>query len=193
MKAGRTLEALYLRPLAGRIREKGGVVQPGLATFHLLIDLKTEAVATYAALRPVLEGHAASLTRFSDRGIQTGAITVVLSGNRPTAVVAAEPVRLCGIDGRLADLTNGPAATLMPLVSESWGTAFAWNGQGGMPAGEQARLRDLVARARAQGRRIRFWGAADRREMWAAQRAAGVDLINTDRLGALREFLGEGR
>jgi glycerophosphoryl diester phosphodiesterase len=62
-----------------------------------------------------------------------------------------------------------------------------------MPAEEKARLRDLVERAHAQGRRIRFWGAADRREMWAVQKSAGVDLINTDRLGALREFLAGGR
>ncbi|MCC6234385.1 MAG: hypothetical protein IT580_17215, partial [Verrucomicrobiales bacterium] len=35
----------------------------------------------------------------------------------------------------------------------------------------------------------RFWGAADREEMWRAQHAAGVDMINTDRLAELAAYL----
>lgn len=58
-----------------------------------------------------------------------------------------------------------------------------------MPAAEQQKLRDLVARAHAQGRMVRFWGSPDCEPLWRAQFEAGVDLINTDKLAALAAFL----
>jgi hypothetical protein len=50
----RTLEALYLEPLARRVKENGGQVYPGGRGFVLLVDIKTEAESTYAALDKVL-------------------------------------------------------------------------------------------------------------------------------------------
>ncbi|MFM7215674.1 MAG: hypothetical protein ACKO3H_12440 [Verrucomicrobiota bacterium] len=46
-----------------------------------------------------------------------------------------------------------------------------------------------MRRAHEQGRRIRFWGARDNPVVWKEQFDAGVDLINTDKLEGLREFL----
>jgi glycerophosphoryl diester phosphodiesterase len=60
-----------------------------------------------------------------------------------------------------------------------------------MPEFEQARLKEIVTKAHAKGRRVRFWGAPDRKEFWQAMRAAGVDLINTDDLAGLSRFLSE--
>ena len=103
--------------------------------------------------------------------------------------VKAERTRWCAIDGRLPDLDSNPSVHLVPLVSNSWSPTFAWRGQGAFPPGESARLRAIVARAHAQGRRIRFWGGPDVESIWREQKAAGVDFINTDRLADLRRFL----
>lgn len=54
---------------------------------------------------------------------------------------------------------------------------------------DRRRLRQLVDQAHAQGRRIRFWGVQDQPFAWRELHAAGVDLINTDRLADLRAFL----
>jgi hypothetical protein len=58
-----------------------------------------------------------------------------------------------------------------------------------MPEGERVKLLDLVDRAHAQGRRIRFWAIPDRPEAWGELLKAGVDLINTDDLAGLQAFL----
>ena len=50
----RTLEALYLAPLRERVRANGGRVYRGGPTIVLLVDVKTEAETTYAALDAVL-------------------------------------------------------------------------------------------------------------------------------------------
>jgi hypothetical protein len=47
----------------------------------------------------------------------------------------------------------------------------------------------LVAQTRAQGRRLRFWATPDTPEVWQVLREEGVDLIGTDHLVGLRDFL----
>jgi hypothetical protein len=54
-------------------------------------------------------------------------------------------------------------------------------------------MADLLRRAHAQGRRVRFWGAPDFPGCWEIEWQAGVDFINTDRLATLRAFLLEKR
>lgn len=188
---GRTLQSLYLEPLRARVLAHGGRVHRDGPPIVLLIDFKTEAESTYPVLREALKPYRDLLTRFTADRTEMRAITVILSGNRPTAMVAAEAERWVGIDGRTPDLTAQPAPSrhLMPLVSDAWRTGFTWNGVGRIPEAEKKRLEELVSLAHAQGRLLRFWGAADREEMWAAQQAAGVDLINTDRLADLAAFL----
>lgn len=189
VRPGRTLEALYLEPLRERAAAHGGRVYPGGPTFWLLVDFKSEGPATWRVLRAVLERHRPWLTEFGPDSARTNAVTVVLSGNVPRDLLAAEPRRLAAVDGRLEDLDTRPSPGLVPWVSERWGRVFTWRGAGPMPEAERAKLRDWVARAHAQGRRVRFWGAPDFEPAWRAQLDAGVNLINTDRLAALADFL----
>ncbi|MEU6645300.1 hypothetical protein ABZ863_22450 [Saccharomonospora sp. NPDC046836] len=50
LTAERTLEALYLEPLRARVLATHGRVYQRPADFQLLVDIKTEANSTYAAL-----------------------------------------------------------------------------------------------------------------------------------------------
>ena len=190
-KPGRTLEKLYWEPLRERVQRHGGRVHPDGPTFTLLIDVKSEAEAAYRVLRTQLAAHATFLTRFSANETVPGAVTVILSGNRPTATVAAEASRWCAIDGRLDDLTAvpPPSVHLMPLVSQSWTPTFSWFEDGVLPETDRAALRRWVAVAHRQGRRLRFWGVPDQPFAWKELYAAGVDLINTDNLKGLNAFL----
>ena len=184
----RTLESLYLNPLRDRVQKNGGSVYPGGPEFLLLIDIKTEAEPTYAALDPLLGKYESMLTRFSSAGIRTNAITIVLSGERPIAVVSNQLTRLVSIDGRLPDLETNPATALVPLVSDNWTRLFRWRGEGLMPQPEKDRLMDMVTRAHAQKRKIRLWAAPDTPQSWRIQRQLGVDLINTDKLAEFGQF-----
>lgn len=189
VKAERTLQRLYLDPMQERVRQNGGRVYPDGPVFTLMIDVKSEAEATYLALRQVLENYAGMLSRFTPTNTVPGAVMVVLSGNRAVSRVAVEPERYVAIDGRLADLEGDPSPHLIPLISDNWVLHFRWRGEGEMPKEERDKLRRVVERAHAQGRRIRFWATPERREVWKELQAAGVDLINTDDLAGLRAFL----
>jgi len=136
------------------------------------------------------------LTVFSPDGRKDGAIVVIISGNRAREAMAGEAVRYAGYDGRLEDLGSGAPSTFIPLISDKWTAHFMWQGRGPMPESERQRLRDIVETAHTQGQRVRFWATPDdrseaRQAMWRELLSAGVDLINTDDLDGLQQFLLE--
>jgi hypothetical protein len=189
LKKERTLEALYLVPLAKEIEKNGGRVQNGRETFYLLIDIKSKAEPTYEALKKKLRPYHFMLTKFDKKSTSTGAVTIIISGNRPIAAMRNENQRWVGLDGRVSDLVNKPNRHLMPWISDNWRSYFRWDGRGEMPETEQVKLQSFVQQAHKNGQMIRFWGTPDVIPCWQVQIKAGVDFINSDRLKDLAGFL----
>lgn len=183
IQAGRTLEKLYLAPLKERFDKNNG--HPSVI---LLVDFKSEAVATWRALEPLLKKFEPMLTSYSGTNVRAGAVTVIISGNRPLYELAVQKERLAAIDGRLSDLTTDLPASLVPLVSDNWEKNFAWR-SGAISEAERKRLVATVRQAHQQGRLIRFWAIPDNAEAWELMVASGVDLVNTDKLRDLAEFM----
>ena len=189
VKPDRTLQALYLDPLRERVRRNGGRLYPAGPPAILLIDVKSDAEATYAALRELLKEYGDVLTVFRNGSVQAKAITVIISGNRAAKTIAAESVRYAAVDGRIEDLESNAPGSLIPLVSDNWTKVFKWHGTDPLPDDERHHLKQIVEKAHAQGRKVRFWATPDKPEVWAALFDAGVDLINTDDLEGLHKFL----
>lgn len=185
----RTLDRLYLDPLRERAKRNGGRVYPGGPVCWLFIDLKTEAGPTYTALNTLLTGYPDLVTRFESNRVVTNAVSVIVTGNRPRETIAAQAPRYAGYDGLLTDLESGVSPLLVPVISENWFSHFQWRGRETMPEAELVRLKEWVTKAHAQGRQLRFWGAPDQANFWQAMYDAKVDLINTDKLDELRDFL----
>src|SRR5262249_42610194 len=106
LRPERTLESLYLDPLRESARANGGRVYPGGPTVFLLIDVKTEAGPTYAALDRVLAGYADLLSVVRDGKFEAKAVTAVVSGNCAREAITAQAVRYAAIDGRPPDLDS---------------------------------------------------------------------------------------
>jgi hypothetical protein len=185
----RTLESLYLAPLASRVRENGGRVYPDGRRFCLLIDIKTDADEAYRQLQPLLSKYADMLTTVEHGQVRDGAVMVVLPGNRPIDALSTSATRHTGLDGRLDDLESELPAHLMPMISDSWPAHFAWRGDGPMPPAERAKLREIVRKAHEARRIVRFWATPEKEAVWRELQAAGVDLIGTDQLDRLAAFL----
>jgi hypothetical protein len=193
LRPERTLEKLYLDPLRKRIHANNGRVYRGGPTVYLLIDVKTEAKATYTALHQVLARYADILSVFDKGKFEQKAVTAVISGNRAPEMLAAQSVRYAGLDGRLTDLDSRVPTHEMPWISDRWTAQFQWLGEGLMPGAERAKLRELVQKAHQHGRLVRFWATPELPAVWREMRLAGVDLINTDKLAELQRFLLETR
>src|SRR4051812_19053570 len=93
LKPGRTLESLYLDPLRERVKANGGSVYRDGPPCWLLVDVKSEARSTYAALHDLLARYADMLTTINGDKFERKAITVVVSGNMAKDVMAKESRR----------------------------------------------------------------------------------------------------
>lgn len=182
LRADRSLRSLYLDPLLDRVREQGGSVHGDGLPFLLLVDVKQGRAEVVARLARDLPSYAAMLTRFHGDHVEPGAVTVVLSGDRPAGDALGDGERWFAVDGRLRDLDAGPGAARVPLVSEPWTRQFEWDGHGPFDEPERAKYESLVQTARARGRWLRFWGGPDRPETWDLWRSLGSTWIHTDRL-----------
>lgn len=194
VQRGRTLESLYLQPLREIVTRNRGAVYPADPdSVTLLIDIKSESVATYLALHEQLRRYQRILTRFTPNGIYEGAVTAIVSGNRPGELMQQQRTRYAGYDGRLSDLGVNTSPAFVPLISDNWTRHFAWQGVGPMPGAERAKLHAVVRTAHANGQRVRFWATPEaspqREAVWQELLAARVDYINTDHLRALRDVL----
>jgi len=185
----RTLEDLYLRPLQNLADKNGGQIYKQGPTVTLLVDIKSNGKAAYAALHELLAKYDSLISVETDNGFTEKAVTVIISGDRPFQEIEKSKPRRAGIDGRLKDLDSDQPATLLPLISDNWTIHFQYRGVGPMPETERQKLHDFVAKAHAKGRRIRFWATAESPLLWQELKTAGVDLIGTDELEQLRTFL----
>ncbi|MEV0978944.1 phosphatidylinositol-specific phospholipase C/glycerophosphodiester phosphodiesterase family protein [Streptomyces sp. NPDC049915] len=196
----RTLESLYLAPLAARVRAQGGSVYRGYRKpLQLLIDIKTEGSSTYRELDRHLSRYRHLFTTCAHGRVHPGPVTAVVSGDRAARIpMEAQTVRHAFYDGRLTDLGGSASASFIPLISDNWTLNFTWQGAGAFPDTERAKLRGIVAQAHARGQQVRFWATPDtpgpaRDALWTELLAAGVDYLNTDDLAGAETFLDTHR
>jgi len=190
----RTLRCLYLDPLRKRISQNSGRVYPNGPEFTLLIDIKSAAVPTYKMLDRILAEYRDIFTSFGPKGRNDKAVFAIVSGDRPRELMESQKLRYAGYDGRLTDLESDAPSDLIPLISANWTKHFTWNGTGEMPAEQYRKLREIVQAAHKKCRRVRFWATPDnpspaREALWRKLVSADVDLINTDDLKGLQQFL----
>jgi hypothetical protein len=189
LKPERSLELLYLAPLRKHIESNDGRVFAGDERLTLLVDVKTDGPAAYAALDKLLEKYDNVLSTRLDGKPRPGPLQVIVTGNRPIKAIAADGSRRVAVDGRLADLQRKSPQELFPLVSESWTSHFKWRGVGPMPTDERARLRQIAEQVLEKNSVLRFWATPDAPAVWSELQAAGVDVIGADDLEALQKFL----
>jgi hypothetical protein len=189
LRENRSLKSLYLEPLAKRVSENDGQVYRAAKRFILLIDFKSNGAASLDVLRKQLKPYLHMLTRYENGKIHLGAVTIIISGSRPVAEVAALKTRYVFVDGRFADLQAKTRSDLVPLVSAPWNGTFSWQGYGDISAKELQRLRAIIKAAHEQDKLVRFWAVPHSENLWQVFYNEGIDLINADDLPRLQKFL----
>jgi hypothetical protein len=184
-----SLEELYLDPLQERVDRLGSVHGDGLP-FHLWIDLKESSLELTEAVRGVLERYP-MFASFGDSGEARGPVVAILTGEeaaKARLVSGGGGRRACRDSNRFSE-SDPPADGRWTWYALRWRDHFGWDGRRGMPDAERQRLRMLVAAVHRKGRKLRLYHTPETETFWAEALAAGVDLVGTDHLAALRRFL----
>lgn len=179
LRLHRSLEQYYLEPLATCIRQnKGHVFANPKKKLQLLVDIKTEAVATLGKLVATLRRYP-SLTN-------AASLRIVISGNRPDPATFNSYPSFITFDGVLSQRYSPAAMKRIAMLSDN----LADYAHGAVMTGEERqRLQAAVGGAHASKKPVRFWGTPDNMETWKEIMALRVDYINTDHINALGHFL----
>lgn len=189
-KGKRTLENLYLAPLSAQAAKNNGRVYAGNdQSVTLMVDIKTNAQKTYAELKTLLEKYRPILSSYDNGKVTMRAVTIVLSGHKPYDIVRNEKNRVAFIDEDLRKVDRDTIANVSRMASCKYSKLLKWKGNGNISEREKQRLCDYVSIAHKNGEQVRLWASPDNKVVWKEILSCGVDLINTDKLVALKDFL----
>jgi hypothetical protein len=178
----KTLREFYLEPLNKILSRQNGKVYPNFeGVFYLMIDVKTDSLATYLALRQLLLQY--PIFQCNPH------FQVFISGNRAMHYIQRDEEQVAAVDGRLPDLSKQLNSDVMPVVSDNFRKYFKWRGKSPMSARETERLQAYVNDAHRQGKKLRFWNIPDQPNAWETLLKARVDFISTDDLQGMQHFL----
>lgn len=191
LKRKGTLETLYLKPLKDRVLNVTGQDQRSVhdCPLTLMIDIKSDAESTGAALLELLEKYEDILTVYENGHTIFRNVTIVLTGHKPYGLVKNQQRRFVFMDDDLQKAANDSTPDLYPIASCKYSRLLKWKGKGDIPELELKKLEYYVIQAHKNGRKVRLWASPENKKVWSELLKCNVDLINTDKLVGLRKFL----
>jgi hypothetical protein len=190
LKRKRTLEQLYFKPLMDGVLGTNKEIPGVLAPITLMIDIKSDANRTYAELGRLLDKYRSILSSCENGRLNRRRVTVVITGHIPYGIMKAQACRLAFIDEDLMKVNQDMQSQgVYQTASCKYSRLLNWAGEGEIPFKEKERLAAYVATAHQYGKKVRLWGSPENERVWAELLACGVDLINTDKLKELQNFL----
>ncbi len=182
IESGRTLGQLYLDPLNKQIQENNGSVYADSSkTLTLMIDLKTEGIATLNSLVEKLKPYR-KLTDCST-------LIIAVSGNMPDPTKWINFPDFINFDGRPGISYSTEQLKRVRIVSTNFRNYSHWNGKAKMTDADMNSLLIAINDAHTKGKSIRFWAIPDFEQSWTELMKLKVDIINTDNVSGLADFI----
>ena len=186
----KTLTRQYLRPLYRVWKRNDGEIYTGYSDdFYLWIDIKSEPSLTYKKLREILFHFKDMLNYYENGTFHKGEVTVILSGNRPIDLLLNDTLQLMTLDGRPSDLSKNYPSALMPFISERADKISGTTDPSKVNQAVLDKIKIHIDACHAQGKKTRLWATPENEKIWGLLLHLGIDLINTDDLSRLQNYL----
>jgi alkaline phosphatase len=176
----RTLESLYIKPLLQEL------IKNKTRKVNLLIDIKENYQESLQLLMKELKPLKKYLFTEKDN---RNPVTILISGERPPPVEYKNYPDCIFFDDDLTLFHSPDEWERVGLVSLSFQRYSPWNGKGALSEKDKDTLLHVIDSVHNAGKKIRFWAAPDNKNSWLTQIKLGVDLIGTDKIQELSEFL----
>ena len=156
-----------------------------MRNIRLLVDIKEDYKESLAILVRNLQP---LVKHLSQPGV-SGKIMIVISGRRPPPSEYQDYPSYIYFDDDLRLLHTATAWTRVGLVSLQFSKFSTWKGEGAVKKEDLERIEKVIDSVHHAGKMIRFWGAPDTQLSWECQLKWGADLIGTDKIELLANFL----
>ena len=182
IQAKNTLKTLYLDPLLAKMKNEPS------RKLNLLVDVKEN----YDTALGILIKELQPLMNYLSTPGNPKNITISISGERPPPSEYGNYPGFIFFDDDLKQPHSADQWQRVHLVSLPFDKISQWKGAGPVPHKDLQILRHTIDSVHNAGKPIRFWAAPDNREAWKQQEKLGVDLIGTDLIGELANYLSGG-
>lgn len=167
----------YIQPLHAAVQSRKDTARKVV----LLIDLKTEALATLDKVMTIIEKYP-MLTK-------TTAVQFVITGNQPSSSAFDQYPSYIFFDGNINDPGHIGQLSRIGMFSDNFAKYSRWKGNGDIPVAEKKALEAVIESVHALHKKIRFWGCPDNMHTWQVFMDMQVDYLNTDHIDQLAAFL----
>jgi alkaline phosphatase len=180
----RTLRKLYIEPLLVKIKENDGYPYPNKKPLHLLLDLKKQGKEIMQVLDTQLKPYQKQLRH----------VKITISGDMPSPEEFQNYDKMFSFDGRKSLTYSKSSFKRIYMVSASF-TDFGkyWAGKEALPHETSDKISAFVDEMHAKNKKIRLWGTPNTTLGFETLKALKVDVIGTDDLPLLRNFINSSK
>jgi len=184
-----TIDELYFAPLDKIIKQNGGNVYPDeKQQLILMIDLKKDKDDLIKILEEVFVKYDHLIQSSLDAHHIWKPIQVIISGDPPIEKILYDRSGYFYMDGRVHHLDQRIDDYVMPRISMSYRDNFSWKPDGKLPKEDLKRLREIIEKVHARGKKFRLWAHPQTEAFWKFLVQEGVDWINVDDLEKFKTF-----
>jgi glycerophosphoryl diester phosphodiesterase len=179
IQPGITLKRLYLYPLLKELTTNKS------RHVRLLVDIKEDHELTLKLLQQEIE----PLIPYLSTTRENKQLTLLISGKRPLPSAYKNYPGYIFFDDDLKVPHTATEWERVGQVSLSFTNYSAWKGEDIIEEVDKIKLQHTIDSVHHAGKTIRFWAAPDNQLSWKLQVQLGVNLIGTDKINELAEFL----
>ncbi len=175
----RTLKSLYLDPLLNELAADNS------RRLKLLVDIKENYELSLNLLIQEIE----PLKQYLFTPQERRSLIILISGDRPPPAEYKNYPPYIFFDDDLKLHHNAAEWERVGLVSLPFVRFSAWKGENSLEQKDKKLLKHTIDSVHLAGKTIRFWAVPDNETSWTMQMKLGVDLIGTDKIDELANFL----
>jgi alkaline phosphatase len=179
ISAKRLLKILYIDPLIEKLN------RDPQRHLRLLIEIKED----YKAILPLVISELKPLEKYFAYDGHPGRLSIVMTGAVPPAAVMPNYPDWISFDVDHLDGFTAAQWKKIGLVSFPLSKYVHWNGKGVFNADEIKRIKGGIDSVHNAGKKVRFYETPDTKSSWLAMLRLGVDVIGTDDIEGLGNFL----
>ncbi len=177
----RSLKLMYIDPLVIKLKNDTA------RKLRLLIEIKKD----YKVTLPLVITELKPLSKYFSYPGHAGRLSIVMTGKVPPgAVMLNYPAWLNFDVDHITDFTS-QQLTKIALVSVPFSRYSKWKGAGEIDQQSVNRLTGIIDSVHAAGKKIRFWDEPDTKTCWAELIRLNTDVIGTDHINELANFLNK--
>jgi alkaline phosphatase len=177
----RSLQLLYIDPLIEKFQ------RDSQRQLRLLIEIKED----HKAVLPLVIKELKPLEQYFSYPGHPGRLSIVMTGAVPPAAELSNYPDWISFDVDHMDGFTPEQWKRIGLVSFPFGKYLKWNGKGVLNREEIAKIKGGIDSVHNAGKKIRFWETPDTKSSWLALMRLGVDVIGTDKIEELGDFLNK--